>query len=124
MHWIAVAAGGAFGAMARYAIAALYLPAQAGKIPVGTLMVNIIGSFLMGVCYVLIIERGALSPEWRSVLTAGFLGAFTTFSAFSLEAWLLWQVGYNATAATYVVISVVGCLLAVAAGSTVMARIF
>ncbi len=123
MHWLAVAIGGALGAMGRYGVTAHLLPASAGRVPLGTLTVNVVGSFLMGVFFVLIVERGLLSPEWRSVITAGMLGAFTTFSTFSLEAFLLWQHGHTQVALIYVVVSIVACLAAVALGIHLTSRL-
>ena len=124
MHWLAVAIGGALGALSRYAVTAHLMPAEAGRIPTGTLLVNVLGSFLMGVFFVLIFERGLMTPEWRSVITAGFLGAFTTFSTFSLESFVLWQHGHVQLAISYVAISVISCLLAVASGAFMVSRIF
>ena len=123
MHWLAVAIGGALGAMARYGVSTHLFPAYAGRFPLGTFTVNLLGSFLMGVCFILIVDRGLLSAEWRSVITAGFLGAFTTFSTFALEAFNLWQQGHGSLAVTYTLISVICCLMAVAAGTQLTLRI-
>ncbi|MYM62229.1 fluoride efflux transporter CrcB [Pseudomaricurvus sp. HS19] len=116
MIWLSVAIGGALGAMGRYSVTAHLFPVMANRFPMGTLCVNLLGSLLIGVCYVLIIEKGVLAPEWRNVLMAGFLGAFTTFSTFALDAVTLWQNGHSAIALTYVVANVAGCLMAAAAG--------
>ena len=110
MQWLAVALGGAFGAMGRFAVNAAIFPMFGGRLPVGTLVVNVLGSILMGLCYVLIIERGVLPAELRNLLMVGFLGAFTTFSTFSLDTLALWQNGHLALAAAYVVLNVVLCL--------------
>ena len=115
MHWLAVALGGALGAMGRYAVTNWAFSILENRFPLGTLLVNVIGSFLIGICYVLIIEKGVLSPEWRHLLMAGFLGAFTTFSTFSLDALNLWQNGHGVTALGYVLLNVVLSLLSVAA---------
>ena len=53
--------------------------------PYGTIVVNVLGSLVMGILYILIVERMEISAEWRAALVVGLLGAFTTFSAFSLE---------------------------------------
>ncbi len=116
MIWLSVAVGGALGAMGRYSVTAHLFPVMANRFPMGTLCVNLLGSLLIGVCYVLIIEKGVLAPEWRNVLMAGFLGAFTTFSTFALDAVTLWQNGHSAIALTYVLANVLGCLMAAAAG--------
>ncbi len=116
MTWLAVALGGALGAMGRYAVTLYTFPMLANRFPLATLSVNILGSLLIGICYVLIIEKGVLTPELRNWLMAGFLGAFTTFSTFALDAVTLWQNGHTQLAATYVVASVVACIAAVAVG--------
>ena len=110
MQWLSVALGGALGAMARFAVNALLYPAMAGKFPLGTFIVNLLGSILMGACYVLIIERGLLPAELRNIVMVGFLGAFTTFSTFSLDAISLWQNGHLAMGLLYIFFSVSFCL--------------
>lgn len=103
----AVAAGGAFGAVGRYLVAAQVTAWAGTGFPLGTLIVNVLGSFVMG----LLVELGALvwspSPELRAFLTVGFLGAFTTFSTFSMETVLLYERGALALCALYVALSVV-----------------
>ena len=113
MIWLAIAVGGALGAMARYAVTALLIPPSIHRFPFGTLTANVVGSFLMGFCYVLIVERTMLAPQWRHVFMVGFLGAFTTFSTFSLETFSLWQNGHLGTAFSYIVLSVFLCVAAV-----------
>ena len=82
-----------------------------------------IGSVAMGICFVLIAERWAIPPEWRPLLVAGFLGAFTTFSTFSLDTLMLMENGLLVQALAYVLGSVVLCLLAAWAGMT-LTRMF
>ena len=79
--------------------------------PVGTFAVNLIGSFLIGAIYVVITEKTSWHPDWRYVLIVGFLGAFTTFSTFSLETVALLESGKLITAASYMLITVVTCVL-------------
>ena len=103
---LAVAAGGALGALGRY-YAAGFIARLAGlDFPIGILSINIIGSFLMGA----LVEASALfwspSPELRAFIAIGFLGAFTTFSTFSMESVLLYQKGQALGAALYVGLSV------------------
>jgi fluoride exporter len=117
MNWLAVAIGGALGSVTRYGVA-LLLPTVAGKFPWSTFIVNLLGSFLIGVAYVVIVEKQMLSPEMRLWLMTGFLGGFTTFSSFSLETLQLWQQGQNLQALIYVISSVVCCLIAVALAVT------
>jgi len=113
MHWISVALGGALGALCRYWISITLLPVGSYKFPLATLSVNVAGSLLMGVLYVLIVEKGGLPDQARSILMVGFLGAFTTFSTFSLDALNLWQNGGQLMALIYVVSTVALCLLAI-----------
>ena len=110
MQWLVVAAGGALGAMARFGVNLLVFPLLGNRFPLGTLLVNVAGSVLMGVFYVLIIERGILPAALRDLLMVGFIGAFTTFSAFSLDTLALWQNGHLALAGAYVFLSLVLCL--------------
>ena len=113
MNWIAVAVGGALGAMARYAISTWIFQVSSHKFPYATLTVNVLGSFVMGILFVVIIERSAMPVEMRSLWMIGFLGAFTTFSTFSLDALGLWQNGHLFMALLYVLATVVLCLLAI-----------
>ena len=113
MHWFAVAIGGALGAMARYAVSTWIFNATSHKFPYATLSVNVLGSFVMGILFVFIVERAALPAEMRGLLMIGFLGAFTTFSTFSLDALGLWQNGHLFLALVYVLATVVLCLVAI-----------
>jgi CrcB protein len=105
-----IAAGGAAGAVARYSLATWVHSLWEGKLPVGTLLVNMLGSFLIGIIFVLI-ERQVIHPDWRGVLMVGFLGAFTTFSTFSLETIALLESGHLLQAAGYMAASAVFCVL-------------
>lgn len=109
LHWLTVALGGALGAMGRFGVNGLLLPMM-GRFPIGTLVVNTLGSISIGVAYVLIVEKGLLPAEWRNFFMVGFLGAFTTFSTFSLDALALWQNGHLPLAVAYVVLSLFLCL--------------
>ena len=113
MHWFAVAIGGALGAMARYAVSTWIFNATSHKFPYATLSVNVLGSFVMGILFVFIVERAALPAEMRGLLMIGFLGAFTTFSTFSLDALGLWQNGHLFLALVYVLATVALCLAAI-----------
>ena|SRR5688572_17554166 len=116
MTWLMVALGGALGAMGRYGLS-VWLTPQPGKFPTATFCANVIGCFVMGVFYVLIVQRAMIPVTWRPFLTIGLLGAFTTFSTFSLEAFWLWQHQQIALAAVYVLITLGACLMAVWAGN-------
>ena len=113
MHWFAIALGGALGAMARHGVSTLVFDASSQKFPYATLSVNVLGSFIMGVLFVVIVEKGLLPSEMRSVLMVGFLGAFTTFSTFSLDALGLWQNGHLFLALIYALGTVFLCLAAI-----------
>lgn len=112
--FLGVALGGALGASLRYL--AVQLVETPSGFPIATLLVNVLGSFLIGVCYVLIMEKAMLSELWRPVLMAGFLGGLTTFSAFSLEAVYLFEEGRWQMAISYIVFSMVFCILAAFSG--------
>ncbi len=107
-----IAGGGALGAVLRFEVSAYIYRLLGRDFPYGTLAVNVIGSFLMGVFFILIIERGLLSSEWRSAIIVGFLGAFTTFSTFSIETLALMESGEINRALLNIVFSVVVCLCA------------
>ncbi|MDE0748081.1 MAG: fluoride efflux transporter CrcB [Porticoccaceae bacterium] len=113
MHWLAVAVGGALGSMARYALSTWIFQASSHKFPYATLTVNVLGSFVMGVLFVIIVEKAALPSEMRSLLMIGFIGAFTTFSTFSLDALGLWQNGHLFMALLYTLATVILCLIAI-----------
>ncbi|BFM21026.1 fluoride efflux transporter CrcB [Gilvimarinus japonicus] len=115
MQWLFVATGGALGAMLRFYITAHLYPVTGNRFPLGTLVVNVLGCFLVALFYVVIIEKAMLPPYWRLLLITGFLGALTTFSTFSLDALTLWQNGVPVIALLYVLANVVLCLLAVTA---------
>ena len=104
-----VALGGAIGSVLRF------LAVAAAPAPMGTLAVNVIGSFVMGILFVTLTVRAGLAP----VLMTGVLGGFTTFSAFSLDALKLWQTGQTLPALAYVLASVILSLGAVALGAAV-----
>ncbi len=113
---LAIAIGGALGALARHGVTQGGTMLFGADFPYGTLIVNVAGSLLIGVAYVAIVERGALNPALRPALMVGFLGAFTTFSTYSLQAIALLQEGRGLAAASYVMGSVVLCLVATGIG--------
>lgn len=107
----AVAAGGAAGAVMRWLMAAGIQRLAGGAFPWGTFAVNALGSFLLGFLFVWLIERSTASELLRLALTVGFLGAFTTFSTYSLESIRLLQEGSFSLAFGNVFGQVVVCLL-------------
>lgn len=117
--FLQVGFGGAIGAMLRFGVGlALVRLIGTTAFPLAILSVNVVGSFLMGICVVWLGLRGMtnLSP----LLLTGVLGGFTTFSAFSLEAFTLFERGDPGQAALYVVISVVLSILGLVAGVMLM----
>jgi CrcB protein len=110
-YLVFIALGGAGGAVSRYLLANWVHSLWEGHFPLGTLLVNMLGSAAIGVVFVLL-ERSLIHPDWRGVLMVGFLGAFTTFSTFSLETISLWEAGHMGQAMAYMVGSAVLCVLA------------
>lgn len=113
-----VALGGALGAVARFVTVAAAARAFGPGFPWGTLAVNVVGSFVMGILVVWLEARGLtrLAP----LLMAGVLGGFTTFSAFSLDVVRLWDAGAAAAAAGYALASVGLSVAALVAGAMMM----
>ncbi len=114
---VLVGIGGMLGSIARFWLSATVQSAVGGTpFPYGTLTVNIIGSFILGIVMTLQMERELISPEIRVLLGAGFCGGFTTMSTFSYETmWLLGD-GQTGAALANIVASIVTCLAAVWAG--------
>ncbi len=109
-----VALGGAIGAVMRYLTAVGAARVVGTGFPWGTLAANVVGCFLMGLLFALLMERGMM--RYAPFLLAGILGGFTTFSTYSLDAFLMWERGDHAAAVVYVVISVILSLMALLAG--------
>ena len=119
-HYFYIALGGAIGASLRHFINLATLRMLGPHFPWGTLMVNVLGSFMMGVFIELFVRRFDVSPEFRLLVATGILGSFTTFSAFSLDVAVLWERGAAVPAAAYVVTSVVLSISALFAGLLVV----
>lgn len=118
MAYLAVACGGALGAMARYAV--YNAAALAGYSSfLATLAVNTCGALLIGMLYVLLTEKGGLQPYGQHLLTIGFLGAFTTYSSYSLDALRMIEQGQTGSALLYSIGTMLACLLATYVGLTV-----
>jgi CrcB protein len=108
---LAIAAGGSAGALMRYWVAGAIYAVLGREFPYGTLVVNLSGCWLMGFLSVLMLERVA-SVEWRAALLVGFIGAYTTFSTFSIETLNLLNAGEHWKAFSNVFLSVSLGLLA------------
>jgi CrcB protein len=111
----AIAVGGALGAMARYELT-LAKPVTTGSFPWATLAINVSGSLVLGVILTLVNERWPPTRYVRPFVATGFLGAFTTWSTFMVEADLLIRHDDIEVAAAYLLVSLVGGILAVIAG--------
>jgi len=116
MSYLIVFLGAGIGGAGRHGVNVLAMRLFGPAFPASTLVVNVLGCLLMGLVAGFFAFRGHLPQEARLFLTTGILGGFTTFSAFSLDAALLWERGEVGLAALYVGASVVFSLAAVAAG--------
>ncbi|BCO30576.1 putative fluoride ion transporter CrcB [Thiohalobacter sp. COW1] len=115
-QWLAIALGGALGSVLRYGISTGVHHWWGREFPWGTLVVNVLGSLLMGLLFILLVERLAVAPALRAFWLVGLLGAFTTFSTFSLETLNLMQAGELGRAAANVMLSVLLCIGAAGLG--------
>jgi fluoride exporter len=117
VQYLMVAIGGALGALSRYAVynAAAFFGFASFH---ATLLINALGALAIGILYVWIVEQSALQSWGQPLLTVGFLGAFTTYSTYSLDAWRLIEQGQVITAIGYLLVTLVVCLLATWLGVT------
>ena len=123
-HLVLVALGGGLGAACRHLVNMAALRTFGPGFPAGTLAVNVIGSLLMGLLVGWLASRaGGSGNALRLFLATGFLGGFTTFSAFSLDVATLWERGALGAAALYAGISVTASILALVAGLAAMRAI-
>jgi fluoride exporter len=123
-----VAVGGAAGSVLRYwmsGMAQRSAPAAGpwSVFPIGTLAVNVLGCLVAGALAGVGERRGVLTPEMRALLMVGFLGGFTTFSAFASETVTVWRSGATAVALVNVAVSVVSCVAAVLVGRGLVAQL-
>lgn len=113
---LAVAVGGAVGAVTRFWIANQLIRLVGTEFPLGTILVNILGSFILGILFEPISTKWGSMREIHSFFVVGILGGFTTFSAFCLDAVLLYEKDQLISALIYVFISVLGSLLGLVSG--------
>lgn len=113
-----VALGGAIGSVLRFLTVVGTARAFGGGFPTGTLLVNLLGSFAMGALFIALAQKDAL--RYAPLLMTGVLGGFTTFSAFSLDAFKLWEGGQPGLAGMYVLGSVALSIAALVAGVLTM----
>jgi CrcB protein len=121
LQLIAIAAGGALGAVFRFLVSTGVHSWLGRSFPYGTLTVNVGGSLLIGLLYVLFHERLEVATYWRALLMVGMLGAFTTFSTFSMETFELLEQGQLLKAVLNVTLNVLLCVTAAWIG-VLMAR--
>ena len=113
---------GSAGTLARYALQGVVQYRSGSSFPVGTLSVNLMGCFLLGVVGQFALHHLSIPPDWRIALTIGFFGAFTTFSTFGWETIRMLEDGEWRRAGLYMSLSVVGGLLLVKIGMTLADR--
>ena len=116
MGYLVVFLGGGIGAALRHGVNLAVARMLGTGFPYGTLLINITGSFIMGVVAAYFAFKGDASQHWRLFLTTGILGGYTTFSAFSLDAALLYERGEMGMAALYVIASVTISIIGLFAG--------
>ncbi|HEU4986541.1 MAG TPA: fluoride efflux transporter CrcB [Rhizobiaceae bacterium] len=119
-HVLIVAAGGAIGASLRHLTGLAALRLWGPGFPWGTLAVNLVGSFVMGLVIEWLARRTGASNELRLFIATGILGGFTTFSAFSLDFATLWERGAIGIAMLYALVSVIGAIAALFAAFWMM----
>ena len=112
-----VGIGGGLGSILRYAISVFIGKHIPVVFPLGTLLVNISGCFLIGVFYSLVTRYAGFTPEWRLLLITGICGGYTTFSTFSYDGLILLRQGANLSFMIYIIGTVVIGLLATFAGA-------
>jgi len=108
---IAIVIGGALGSLCRYFMSMNIYLLLGKSFPYGTLAVNILGSIIIGSVYILAMEKITISEELRAGITVGFLGAFTTFSTFSIETMNLIESGEITKAGLNIILSVILCIV-------------
>ena len=116
MGYLIVFLGGGFGAALRHGMNIGVARLLGTAFPYGTLIINVTGSLVMGLIAGYFALKGDASQHWRLFLTTGILGGYTTFSAFSLDAVLLWERGAHVSAALYVAGSVALAILGLVLG--------
>lgn len=120
--YLLVMAGGAAGALSRFLVATLVSRWYADLFPLGTFLINISGSFLIGLLMMLFLNRPSIDPNWRLFLVTGILGGYTTFSSFEWEIFASLRGGASAVAISYAVLSLIVGLAGVWIGALLSNR--
>ena len=120
---LAVAVGGAIGAIARFQLSQSFIKSFSGDFIYNIMVANIVGCFLMGVCYEFMNLKMNVGAEWRAFFMVGVLGAFTTFSSFALDVFILVERGSYLNASMYILSSVVFSIVGLFVGIYIMRTI-
>jgi CrcB protein len=120
---LAVAVGGAIGAIARFQLSQSFTKSFSGDFIYNIMVANIVGCFLMGVCYEFMNLKMNVGVEWRAFFMVGVLGAFTTFSSFALDVFILVERGSFLNASMYILSSVVFSIFGLFVGIYIMRTI-
>ena len=120
---LAVAIGGAIGAIARFQLSQLFIKSFSGDFIYNIMVANIVGCFLMGVCYEFMNLKMNVGAEWRAFFMVGVFGAFTTFSSFALDVFILVERGNFLNASVYILSSVVFSIVGLFVGIYIMRTI-
>ena len=117
------AIGGAIGAIARFQLSQSFIKSFSGDFIYNIMVANIVGCFLMGVCYEFMNLKMNVGVEWRAFFMVGMLGAFTTFSSFALDVFILVERGNFLNASLYILSSVVFSIVGLFVGIYIMRTI-
>ena len=121
-RYVVVLAGAGLGGLMRYMLGTWIMAKYGGRFPLGTLLINVSGAFLIGLLMTVLTERTHPHPNWRLFLVVGVLGGYTTFSSFEYETYQAVRDGARAMALLYVTGSVLAGYLAVWLGTILAAR--
>jgi fluoride exporter len=122
LKYVLVLSGGGIGSLLRFLTGTAIMTRFGGTFPLGTLTINVSGSFLIGLLMTLLTERFRLDPNWRLLLVVGFLGGYTTFSSFEWETFTTVRDGSFRAGLLNIVLSVILGYLAVWLGSSIARR--
>jgi fluoride exporter len=116
LKYVMVGIGGCLGSILRFWLGSYIGERMGTRFPYGTFVINVTGSFLIGLVFALLTVRTTWSPNWRYLIPIGFIGGYTTFSSFEIETLRAVQDGQLGTGILYVVLSVVAGFVAVWGG--------